>query len=87
MITIENLSRVGRPLLRLTGVLVVATIGAAVGLAFVKSALTGVPVPDMTGGMIPLISLLAPQLFDLWTRHQERQVEQAWKGAANVAVS
>lgn len=67
----EWYDRAGRPTLRFAGVFMIGAIGLAFAVAFWRSALLGVPMPDMTGGLMPLMVVLAPNIVDLITRHLE----------------
>lgn len=67
----EWYDRAGRPTLRMAGVFIVLAIGLAFAAAFWRTALSGVPMPDMTGGLMPLALALAPNMIELITRHRE----------------
>lgn len=67
----EWYDRAGRPTLRLAGVFIIVLVGLAFAVAFWRSALLGLDMPNMTGGMGPLLIALAPNVIDLITRHRE----------------
>lgn len=63
-------------------------VGGAIAAAFERSAQTGAPVPDMTGGLPALISALVGLIVGLWPvvqamnqRHVERRDQIARGGA------
>jgi len=70
------LNRVGRPAMRaglgIVMVLFSLGIGSALVVALWRAALTGQPVPDLTGGLMTLLAPLSLQLLDLLTRHREK---------------
>ena len=94
--------RAPRPLIMWGGVALVAVaviavalflgrIGGAIALAFERSATSGQPVPDMSGGLPALLSVVGPLLGSavafIWRgmsqRHRERMDQQArgqWPG-------
>jgi hypothetical protein len=91
---VDLIDRLGRPLLRLCGVVfaivlvvIVARIGNAVVMAFERAAIEGRPVPDMSGGLPGILSGLAVAvpaigafILDQITRHRERtrQIDRGW---------
>ena len=81
------LDRLGRPLLRMAGVFMLLTIGTAIAFAYWHSAMTGVPVPDMTGGMAPIATLIIPQGIDLITRHLQRTQELQFGQVPGTAMA
>ena len=88
---ITILDRIGRPLLRLVGVAFlvvvvwfVARIMWDIVEAYDAAVLEGRPVPDMSGGLTGMLSvvmstlpLLLPIITDQITRHRERMDQQA----------
>jgi hypothetical protein len=67
----EWFDRAGRPSLRLAGVLIIIAYGLAIALAAFRAAFSGEPMPDMSGGLAPMLGVLVPNIIDLITRHRE----------------
>lgn len=87
-VTLKTLDGLGRPTLRLVGVIVLAAIGAAVAFAFWRWAM-GEPIQELPGTAI-LLALVPqiPQAIDQITRHLERQHQIAfgqlpWQSSPN----
>lgn len=88
---VDLLDRIGRPLLRICGVLFVVVviwfvvrIMGAIVIAYDRAAETGQPVPSMDGGLAGILGVIAsslpvliPLVFDQITRHRERMDQQA----------
>jgi hypothetical protein len=82
--TLTVLDGLGRPILRLVGVAVLAAMGAAVAFAFWRWAM-GATIPDLPGSAI-LLALVPqiPQVVDQITRTFEKQAKVAFgTGMAN----
>lgn len=94
---VDLLDRIGRPLLRICGVLfvivviwfVVRIMGAIV-MAYDRAAETGTAVPSMDGGLAGILGVIAsslpvliPMVLDQVTRHRERLDQQARGRAPN----
>ena len=77
MTAFEWFDRSGRPLLRWICITWIAAMGSAIAYAFWRSAMTGVPVPDMSGGLTSLLLGLAPLAIDQFTRSNERRAQIA----------
>lgn len=89
---VDLLDRIGRPLLRLCGVIFVVCviwfvvrIMLAITYAFDQAATNGTPVPDMSGGLASILTpvlaslpVIIPMAIDQVTRHRERarQIER-----------
>ena len=74
--SIDQLDRVGRPLLRITGVVVLALIGLSIAAAFLFWAFAGREFPRLPGEalLLPLMTQ-GPQIVDQITRYLQRVVE------------
>lgn len=72
---LKTLDGIGRPALRLVGVVILAAIGAAVAFAFWRWAF-GEPIQDLPGSAIMLALVpQIPQVVDQITRHFQRVQE------------
>lgn len=75
---LKTLDGLGRPALRLVGVVVLAAIGGAVAFAFWRWAM-GSPIPELPGSAILLAFVpQIPQIVDQITRHLQRGQEIAF---------